>query len=492
MYIRHYILAVFCFFLLDPSFSQVHRIQLQRRERILDSIILPQQTLVNSVKKRGQIQLTSFHKYQYYGRISIGTPQQYFDVVFDTGSSDTWVPSANCTTSLVCQIHSTYQSKDSKSYVPNGRPFYVEYGSGSAQGILSIDNLVIGGMKIKHQTFGEAQVESSLSIVLSQFDGIFGLGFPEYSSFGVMPPFQNMVLQGLIKEPIFSFYIKGDEVGSELLLGGADSRHWTGEHLWTKVTKRGYWQIAIEKMQVHQVKGVCKNGCDAIIDSGTSFICGPKKDIKHINQRIKKISIDHGLDTLTLKETCNRRLLQLFNELQSMELNSASSEDLCIKYCNTRTQKTVIPSTRRLSAERVTSPGSGSIAECSMCLEVASLLDKEALTNETDLVSAMNQICDSYFLNSSSPSNSVTQQMEVNCKVKKHLPDINIYISNGHLVLSPKDYIWEVSVLGKRSCLSGLLGLEEDNFWILGDNFLAKYHTIYDFGKERVGFALSV
>jgi len=58
-----------------------------------------------------------------------------------------------------------------------------------------------------------------------------------------------MVEQGLVKEPVFSFWLNRnveEEEGGEIVFGGVDPKHYRGKHTYVPVTQKGYWQVGYQ------------------------------------------------------------------------------------------------------------------------------------------------------------------------------------------------------------------------------------------------------
>lgn len=316
----------------------------------------------------------------YYGTISIGTPAQSFKVVFDTGSANLWVPSKKCKAN--CHKKNLFDASASSSFAQDNRKFSIAYGSGSVRGKLGSDTLNVAGINVVKQTFG---LGTSLSDELGNvpFDGILGMGYKSLSVDNVSTPFENMISQKLVDQPVFSLYLSrnkntiNDATGGELVLGGIDSKYVKDNITYVPLTSETYWQFELDQVVIDQSVVVSKPG-QAIADTGTSLIIGPLEQMYSINRKLGG---------------------------------------------------TFLPYTG------------------------------------------------GFYM--------------FDCDALKALPDVEIVIGGRKYPLTSQDYVLKTQdALGEEVCLSSFVAHDmKRDLWILGDTFIGPYYTIFDMGKNRLGFA---
>ena len=320
-----------------------------------------------------EIDVTNYMNAQYYGPVSIGTPAQDFLVVFDTGSSNLWVPSSSCN-SAACFLHHTYNSGLSTSYVANGETIDIDYGSGSASGYMSTDTVSFGGISVDSVPFAEMTDLGGISFVASKFDGILGLAWKGIAADDISPIFMLMYEQNLIEDNSFSFYLSktaGTE-GSRLVLGGVDPTLYTGNFTYHSLLTDTYWQIQMDDILINGQSIGISNPI-GIVDSGTSTLAGAQPLVDKITEIIGTVPTD--------------------------------------------------------------------------CSNVGSL------------------------------------------------PTVTIVIDGTQYELSGSDYVWQIQEDGETVCMNGFMAMnmpaQLENTLILGDIFIRKFYTHFDFGGNRVGFALA-
>lgn len=76
------------------------------------------------------VDMKDYMNTQYFVDITLGSNDQAFTVVPDTGSSNLWVYSSTCH-SAACLTHSKYNASQSSTYEADGQDFDITYGSGS-------------------------------------------------------------------------------------------------------------------------------------------------------------------------------------------------------------------------------------------------------------------------------------------------------------------------------------------------------------------------
>lgn len=413
------------------------------------------------------VPISNFEDAQYYIDISIGTPPQNFKVVPDTGSSNLWVPSKKCSFSQVpCDIHTKYDSSKSSTYKANGTAFKIQYGSGAMQGFLSQDTVTVGGLAVAHQTFAESTKEPGIAFIAAKFDGIMGLGYPEISVDGVTPVMQNAQAQGLLAAPEFAFYLNRDASstsGGELTLGGTNPAHYTGDFTKLNVTKKGYWEFAMDDVMIGGAsQGYCPGGCKAIADSGTSLLAAPAAIAKEINTKIGAAGV--------IQEECQELINEYLPGIINSTANGETPQQICtgIDICKAGT------------------PTAGCVA----CEWLIGEAQKYVTSNSSiaKIEAEVDKICAK--LPNTSP------EYVIDCAKVPGLPTVEIVLNGKTFALTGKEYVLEVTSEGETECISGFIGLDVPApmgpLWILGDVFMGAYYTKFDLQDNTVNFATAV
>jgi saccharopepsin len=247
------------------------------------------------------VPISNYLNAQYYSEISLGTPPQTFKVILDTGSSNLWVPGRDCG-SIACYLHTKYDSSESSTYKKNGSSFEIRYGSGELSGFVSNDVFQIGDLKVKGQDFAEATSEPGLAFAFGRFDGIMGLGYDSISVNKIVPPFYNMLDQGLLDKPVFAFYLGDTNEESEATFGGVDESKYSGKLTHIPLRRKAYWEVDLDAITFGDETAEMDN-TGVILDTGTSLIALPSTIAELLN---KEMGAKKGFNGQYTVE-CNKR-----------------------------------------------------------------------------------------------------------------------------------------------------------------------------------------
>lgn len=147
--------------------------------------------------------LEDFMDVQIFSKITIGTPAQEFEVIFDTGSSWLWVADNDCSN---CEMDHAFSTQKSSSYnLIQYDPIQVNYGTGALWGKYGEDTVCLSS-SVCLQNF--RLLSSMFNIELSgvQADGIVGLAPVEQNTKSNLL-LKKLKEQDFISEQVFSISI---------------------------------------------------------------------------------------------------------------------------------------------------------------------------------------------------------------------------------------------------------------------------------------------
>ncbi|KAF9898600.1 hypothetical protein BX616_003831 [Lobosporangium transversale] len=230
-------------------------------------------------KYLGNSILTNARNLGYTGIISLGTPPQSFEVVFDTGSDMIVITSDQCQGTCESMPHYTCNTCSKTPFSYN-----ITYGDGSwGAGPIVADTVAIGGLVIHDQQILDVTRSAlDLSAYGPGIAGLVGL-MPTSPVTNAIPPLETIFKEKLLDMNVFSVYLTPSLVnkqGGSFLFGGIDSTKYTGSLNYVPIstgfgTSRGMWFIDADGAYIGNTPVPGYKTSPWLFDTGTSFIAVP-------------------------------------------------------------------------------------------------------------------------------------------------------------------------------------------------------------------------
>ena len=444
--------------------SKIYTVPLSRHQP-------PHSSLQSRLLQESDLNLSSVQGMYYHGPVSIGN--ETYSLIFDTGSSLTWIPSSTCdgchkdpsytcerdfclnatltcgadtvesgapssdTASNTSSSHRDHDSPSFASYATSSSspsaPFSLQYGSGSVKGYLALDTVTVGNLSTGNFLFGVAESVQLPDFSSDPFSGIAGLGWP------ALNPFDPGC------------------VGAANLNGSTDDTSWSSNssRLFKASTSNSSQPVALPLVMALQSSGEISKAIFGLAigeESGSLTIGG-----------VDESAFDGDMQWLAVTEKAWWKIglvrVDVQGETGNLGLKTRSS--------------TADAASPLSSAFAIVDSGTSLIAGPVLAIEglvkqVASASHVKVTKHDSGVFSCK---CDD--VHSLLPVVFVLRGAEEN-ELEFSLPGESLSVGR----------------FSGDNCLLGFQAMDTDT-WILGAPFLRAFYSAYDYDQARVGFAVA-
>ncbi|ODQ63546.1 acid protease [Nadsonia fulvescens var. elongata DSM 6958] len=241
---------------------------------------------VSSYCSNSQAILNENNDTVYVIEVEVGSNNDTFKLVIDTGSYYIWVYGEDCT-DPACISHNNFGKSKSSTFETTSSTFSITYSSDVVKGNIIIDDFRIAGFENRMKIGSVTQAGKTFENFA--IDGILGLSAVDKSaSFpGLM---EILKKENQINKRIFAINLPRDEDEKSkqdegvLTIGSVDESKYTGDITYTAINDgSSLWQIPLDGLYVNGTLVKLNETRQAIVDTGTTLLIMPSQDALQIH-----------------------------------------------------------------------------------------------------------------------------------------------------------------------------------------------------------------